>query len=100
MDGSGSKTFALFHSNRCPHCRNFMPTWSKLVGLNSGIYNGIRLMDFEAALNPDIMDVNNIEAFPTLRYYPFGMKQYQYYIPYSGSDRSLDSLIAFLSSLD
>ena len=82
---------ALFSSDSCGHCKNFQSTWDKFKNKNG---HRMKIEQFKAGENADLMTKHKVDGFPTVRLYKEGMSGP--HEEYSG-DRSLESLEAFIS---
>lgn len=72
-----NKRIVLYYATWCGHCNDFKPIWFELEKLIkahkddlSKKYNvAITTETFEESENPDVMEQNNIEGFPTIKIY-------------------------------
>lgn len=81
----------LFHMNGCGHCRDLMPTWSKIEEALAGsplVTKTIESKDKEMA-------GHTIKGFPTIRLFPEGLSHPDRYMEYRG-DRSLGDIMNFI----
>ena len=69
--GADGPCIVLFKANYCVFCDEVMPIWSSFVANNSN--KGIFFRSFDADKNSDIVTMNDIKQFPTIRFYPLGM---------------------------
>ena len=94
MTGS-EPTFVIFHAPWCGHCKRAMPEFEKFK--NS--YNGpIKVIDInsEEDANKEIIKSQNIQGFPTIRYYPNGLSgQFEEYT----GERTADGFNAYVTKV-
>jgi len=72
MGNSNDPTFVIFHAPWCGHCKRTMPEFKKF----QDSYNGpIKVIDIDSEVdgNKEIIKSQNIQGFPTIRYYPNGL---------------------------
>lgn len=93
MDPSKPPTLALFHANWCGHCKHFAPEWEKLKSM---IPQGISMVDLEHGRDQEALRLFNIEGFPTIRFYPYGVNPQERFVEYSGP-RNAESIVDFLN---
>ena len=93
--GDGRPALVLFHSDHCGHCKHMMGDWetAKQQLLSSNQYD---VLSFEHGSFPDESKKNNIQGFPTIRYYPNGYPSGDH-VEYKGN-RSSDSMVKFTQS--
>ena len=88
------KLFVMYYADWCGHCQRTKPEFEKLK--NS--YNGsvkVMMINAEADEHKDLIQRQNIQGFPTIRYYPSGLGSN--YTEYSGNRQS-DDFLAYLGS--
>ena len=88
-------TFVIFHAPWCGHCKRAMPEFEKF----KKSYNGpIKVIDInsEEDANKEIIKSQNIQGFPTIRYYPDGLEGQ--YTEYNGG-RSADDFKEYVSQI-
>ncbi|KAJ8517439.1 hypothetical protein ONZ45_g5366 [Pleurotus djamor] len=77
----------------CHHCREFAPTWEKLVkDVEENPDAGIHLAQVNCAVNGDLCDEHNVKGYPQMNLYRDG--EYQEY--YRGN-RDYDLLTAYIT---
>ncbi|KII96123.1 hypothetical protein PLICRDRAFT_49017 [Plicaturopsis crispa FD-325 SS-3] len=65
--------FIEHFSPYCHHCRDFAPTWDKLVEENEASANpGIHLAQVNCAMHGDLCDANNVKGYPQMNLYRNG----------------------------
>ena len=69
MKGGGSDntkiSIILFKASWCGHCKNFLPTWNKLIGLFEE-NNIIKFTTYDVDEQPDKIKEWGINGFPTI----------------------------------
>jgi thiol-disulfide isomerase/thioredoxin len=72
FDNHNSPTLAMYYADWCGHCKKAKPYFEELMKKNP---NGISLMliDAEDKKNADLVKSQNIQGFPTIRYYADGL---------------------------
>jgi thiol-disulfide isomerase/thioredoxin len=65
-------TFIMYYAEWCGHCKRAKPEFTKLVEEYKGNIKVI-MIDAEAPENADLVKSQNIQGFPTIRYYPSGL---------------------------
>ena len=69
---SPAKKVILFYSPQCPHCNKMMKednsSWQQYVKNNKD-RTDLVIEEVDCLANPDAVEKNNIDAFPTLRLY-------------------------------
>lgn len=82
-------TFAFFSADWCGHCQSFQPIWNSILQDKINI-NLVQIKD---------TDGYDVHAFPTLRYYPFGLWKKgplkNMYVEYNGN-RTKKDILSFL----
>ncbi|KIL63362.1 hypothetical protein M378DRAFT_164675 [Amanita muscaria Koide BX008] len=78
-------------SPSCPHCRQFAPTWEKLVGEAKTEFPDVRLAQVNCALYGDLCNENGVTGYPTITLYHSGhvVKEFD-------GNRELSNLKSFL----
>lgn len=90
------KVLALFYSDSCPHCQVLKPTWQRLSENFNGT-NGCSIVAISAD-NTDLMDKHGVDAFPTIKFLPYGLDNATQAVEYTG-DRSFDDLVGFFKKV-
>ena len=88
-------TFAMFYAPWCGHCKTAMPEFDKLA---SNPPNGVKVVKIncDEDENKELAKAQNIQGFPTIRYYKNGMNGgFQEY----NGERTYDGFTQFLQSL-
>ena len=88
-------TFAMFYAPWCGHCKNAMPEFDKLA---ENPPNGVKVMKIncDEESNKELAKKQNIQGFPTIRYYKNGMDgDHQEY----NGERTADGFMSFLNNL-
>lgn len=75
----------LYYADWCGHCKNFKPIWNSLKPYFDK-YN-VEYKDYEEGVNPDVIKIDKIEAFPTIIIEKNDIK-YEY-----NGDRTVDGLV-------
>ena len=81
--------FVLFYAPWCGHCKSIKPTWEKLTKNYPNIVTEINCDEEE-----EVAKANNIQGYPTIKYFPAGMDGDS--IDYEGS-RDYKSIESFLN---
>lgn len=84
------KELILFTLDGCPHCDKMKPTWD-LLKKNYGNNQYIKLIEVEGRNKPKLVELYNVNGFPTLLYVKDEKKQTEY-----NGDRSYEDLVKFL----
>ena len=79
----------LFYAPWCGHCKSIKPAWEKLTNNYPNIVTEINCDEEE-----EIAKANNIQGYPTIKYFPNGMDGDS--IDYEGS-RDYKSIESFLN---
>lgn len=111
MKEDNSPKFVFFSADWCPHCQEFQSTWNslkvKLEDIRSRVYmwapeqwiQKIKTGHLDQIKFKQIPHTKaykyNIDAYPTLRFYPKGLGGP--YVEYNG-DRSAESILKFIAS--
>lgn len=85
-------SLVLFHSTTCGYCQQMMPEWQKLKTMP--IAAQVDIIDFEFGANPSEAKKNDINGFPTIKFFPKGYGT-QPAITYQG-DRTAEAIMNFL----
>lgn len=93
MDGL---SFVMFHSQRCPHCINFLPEFKNLPNVQRGVNFGICNIDEG---NRRVVDLSSnsttpIKAVPKFLFYIDGVP----YVEYNGQ-RNIQAVVNFLQEI-
>lgn len=83
-----NRKLVLFYAPWCGHCKTLKPTWDKLTDSYPEVVTKINCDE-----EKEIAEQNNIEGYPTIKYFPTGMDGDS--IDYEGS-RNYESLESFL----
>lgn len=83
-------TFAMFYAPWCKFCVEIKPTFSRLATTLKEKKAAINIIAADAAGNPKIADLANIETLPTFKMYVGGKFQANY-----DGDRTLEDMLAF-----
>lgn len=75
----------LYHANWCGHCKNFLPQWNALTNFLEK--HNIDYADFEDSKNSDVIEQQNIQAFPTIKISK-NNNEYEY-----NGERTVDAII-------
>jgi thiol-disulfide isomerase/thioredoxin len=84
-------TFLNFFAPWCMWCQRLHPTWEKLAELVEGDGMPVGIASVDCVKHIDICREQNIQAFPTLRWYEEG----KYQAPPYKSDRTVNALHSF-----
>ena len=84
-------TFLNFYAPWCMWCQRLHPTWEKLAEVVAGDQMPVGIASVDCVKHIDICRQQNIQAFPTLRWYEAG----EYQAPPYKSDRTVDALHNF-----
>lgn len=99
MESKDSKVkVTLYYAQWCGHCKRFLPEWNKLKALLASQNNKINdydvvLADYEESANPDIMNKENIQGYPTIKI-EFNNKKTDY-----EGERTTDKLVEHIKNL-
>jgi thiol-disulfide isomerase/thioredoxin len=96
FDNGDAPVFAMYYAEWCGHCKRAKPEFEKL----SQNYQGnikILVVNAELPENKDLVKSQNIEGFPTIRYYPSGLSGK--YDEYSGS-RTYSDFVQYLGTVE
>ena len=91
QSGGSKPEFVAFHMPWCGYCVKLMPTWKKLKHPN------VEIKDKNCEENGELCKQHGIESYPTIKYFPNGMKDKSNYISYTG-ERSLNAFKKFLDA--
>ncbi len=71
FDNKEQPVLAMFYADWCGHCKSTKPHFDKLMTKN---INGVKVMAINAEdkENAPLVKSQNIQGFPTIRYYPTG----------------------------
>ena len=73
FDNSNSKpVFVMYYAEWCGHCKRTLPIFNKLIEEHP---QGVEVMkiDAEDPSNKELLKKQNVQGFPTIRYYPSGL---------------------------
>ncbi|KAF8590271.1 thioredoxin-like protein [Ramaria rubella] len=85
--------FIEYFSPFCGHCRQFAPTWRRLVEhVESQTDPGISLAQVNCAIQGDLCNENNVKSYPSLRLYKEGESIEDY-----DGDRDFDLLSKYVA---
>lgn len=90
--GKAKPSMKLYYAEWCGHCQNFKPEWENFEN-NSKFKNKINIKSVDCTDNSKVVNENQVEGFPTVRYYPVENKEK--YIEYTGG-RTFNDLEAFV----
>ena len=85
-----NRKLVLFYAPWCGYCKKLKPDWDKLTDSYPEIVTKINCDEDK---NKEIANQNNIEGYPTIKYFPTGMDGAS--VDYDGS-RDYKSLVKFL----
>ena len=88
-------TFAMFYAPWCGHCKNAMPEFDKLA---ENPPNGVKVVKIncDEEANKELAKKQNIQGFPTIRYYKNGMDgDHQEY----NGERTANGFMQFLQNM-
>ena len=54
----------LYYADWCEHCTNFKPVWKKF---KNSVDDQIKCIEYKESVDDDIIKLNNISGFPTIR---------------------------------
>jgi thiol-disulfide isomerase/thioredoxin len=92
FDNHPTPMFVMYYADWCGHCKRAKPHFENLMSQNM---NGVKMMAIDAddKSNADLIKSQDIQGFPTIRYYPSGLgKNYQDY----DGERTMDGFKTFL----
>lgn len=85
--------FVMYYANWCGHCKKMKPEFEKLMSSYKGKVK-VMMIDAEADEHKELVDSQNLDGFPTVRYYANGIggkfEEYQ-------GGRTYDELNQYLS---
>jgi thiol-disulfide isomerase/thioredoxin len=67
-------TFVIFYADWCGHCKRTMPEFNEFKKSYNGPIN-VMAVNSEDESNADLIKSQNIQGFPTIRYYPKGLSE-------------------------
>ena len=91
FDYNPHKELIFFSMPGCGHCKNFKPTWELLVK-NYGDIKDIELIQVSSNEKPDLVELFEIEGFPTILYVKDNKKVSEY-----KGDRSYEDLVKYMT---
>jgi thiol-disulfide isomerase/thioredoxin len=85
--------FVMYFAEWCGHCKRTMPEFNKLMEQPP---NGVKVMkvDSDDTQYKDLLKAQNVQGFPTIRYYPKGLNSN--YSDYEG-ERTYGGFMNFLN---
>ena len=95
FDNQDSPMFVMYYADWCGHCKNTKPHFEELMKQNN---NGVKVMmlNAEDKANADLVKSQNIQGFPTIRWYPSGLNSD--YKEFDG-DRSLKGFQDYINNM-
>ena len=90
FDYNPHKELIFFSMPGCGHCKNFKPTWELLVK-NYGDIKDIELIQVSSNEKPDLVELFEIDGFPTILYVKDNKKVSEY-----KGDRSYEDLVKYM----
>lgn len=85
----------LYHATWCPHCVNMKPAWNDFVSKCKKDNLNINVAEVESEHIPHINTSNDVEGFPTIKYYKSATSN----TPYEG-ERNVDAFLKFAKEQD
>lgn len=85
----------LYHAHWCPHCVSMKPAWNDFVSQCKKNNLNVNIAEVESEHIPHINTSNDVEGFPTIKYY----KSETSNTPYEG-ERSVDAFLKFAKEQD
>jgi thiol-disulfide isomerase/thioredoxin len=97
-------TLVLYWADWCGWSKKMLPDWKKVATILNDSSSGMRAIAFEE--KEDSAEItkaknafgNQFQGFPHIRLFPDGYDLNKPSIPYSGNDRSEESLLSFAYS--
>lgn len=91
-------TLFLFKSKNCGHCRNFQPTWDKLITDSNVDGNKVEYLSYDATnpIDQPIMNAASIQGYPTI-IFKVDQKDSSYTREYNGR-RTIEDITKFMKS--
>lgn len=95
FDNHDSPMLVMYYADWCGHCKRAKPHFEELIKKN---LNGVKVMALNAEdkSNADLVKSQNIQGFPTIRWYPSGLNSD--YKEFEG-DRTLEGFQDFISRM-
>lgn len=90
-------SFVLFYAPWCGHCKKIMPEYQELIRKYNNS-NNIQVFRINCDENEKLARDNDIQGYPTIKFYPIGMQNKARSIEYNG-DRSLEGMQRFIDEL-
>lgn len=85
----------LYHAHWCPHCVSMKPAWDDFVSQCKKNNLNVNVAEVESEHIPHINTSNDVEGFPTIKYYNSETSN----TPYEG-ERSVDAFLKFAKEQD
>ena len=96
-NSNNTKTLVLFYAPWCGHCKTTKPIWNQVKKENKTDINMVEI-DCDEEKNKKIVEMHNIQGFPTIKYLPNGLHSDEGSDEYN-DERSTDSLHKYLKLL-
>jgi thiol-disulfide isomerase/thioredoxin len=90
FDYNPHKELIFFSMPGCGHCKNFKPTWDLLLK-NYGNIKDIELIEVSSNEKPELVELFEIDGFPTILYAKDNKKVSEY-----KGDRSYEDLVKYM----
>jgi len=90
FDYNPHKELIFFSMPGCGHCKNFKPTWDLLLK-NYGNIKDIELIEVSSNEKPDLVELFEVDGFPTILYVKDNKKVSEY-----KGDRSYEDLVKYM----
>ena len=90
-------SFVLFYAPWCGHCKKIMPEYQELIRKYNNS-NDIQVFRINCDKNEKLARDNDIQGYPTIKFYPMGMQNRARAIEYNG-ERSLEGMQRFIDEL-
>ncbi len=94
FENSNQPTLAIFKTSWCGYCKKAQPDFDRL----SSEYDGkIKIEIIDGDENKDLVKSQNVQGYPTIRFYPKGISQGATFKEYN-DERTFDAMMAFLKA--